>query len=172
MNRGSSQISITDIYSRIDHSIRNIIEEITNEQSKDRHVLRALLYEILMLLNREYLKTCIINQEILQNRHVDNFIQLVDSEFYIHHDTKFYANKLCLTPNYLNQIVKAQIGTSPKRYIQNKIIQETQRLLSYTNKSISEIAKELNFENSSYFIRLFRKQVNLTPLQYRESENR
>lgn len=171
VSRGSSKINITNIYSRIDHSIRCIIEEINNKQSKDRHVLRALLYEILMLLNREYSKIHIATQEKPQNRHVDSFIQMVDSEFKVHHDTKYYADKLCLTPNYLNQIIKAYIGTSPKCYIQNKIIHEAKRLLCYTNQSVSEVAEELCFENQSYFIRLFRKQVNMTPLQYRQSEN-
>lgn len=169
VNRGSSKINIASIYARIDHSIQRIIEEINNEQSKDRHVLRALLYEILVLLNREYSKTHVATQEKLQNRHIDNFIQLVDDEFKVHHDTKYYANKLCLTPNYLNQIVQAHMGTSPKCYIQDKIIHEAKRLLSYTSQSVSEVAEELSFENHSYFIRLFRKQVSQTPLQYRRS---
>lgn len=172
VNRGSSKINIASISARIDHSIQSIMEEINNKQSKDRHVLRALLYEILMLLNREYAKTDVATEGKPQNRHVDSFTQLVDNEFKAHHDTKYYADKLCLTPNYLNQIVQAHIGVSPKCYIQNKIIQEAKRLLSYTNQSVTEVAEELNFENQSYFIRLFRKQVNKTPMQYRQSENR
>ena len=56
-NRASAKMDIIDIYTRIDSLVRNIIVEINNEQSRDEHILRALLYEMLMFLNREYLKS-------------------------------------------------------------------------------------------------------------------
>lgn len=170
--RTSARINISQIKNRIDSLIQNIIEEINNIQSKDKHILRALLYEMLVLLNREYLDFYPHMNETAQNRHADNFIALADKYFSIHHDTKYYADKLCITPNYLNEVVKKSIGTSPKAYIQNKIIQEAKTLLSYTYLSVSEISNKLNFESSSYFIRLFRKKTNCTPLQYRQSINR
>lgn len=172
VNRVSSKINITSIYTRIVNLIQNIVEEINYGQSKDNHVLRALLYEMLMLLNREYSKAHVIVQKKPLNRHIDNFVKLVDKDFKTHHDTKHYADELCLTPNYLNEIVQKSIGISTKCYIQNKIIQEAKTLLSYTDLSVSEIADTLHFDTPSYFIRLFRRQVNLTPLQYRQSINR
>ena len=169
-NRGASQMNIKTIYVRIEQLILTIIEEINNKESKDKHILRALLYEVLMLLNREYIKTDrAVSFEKQQSRHMDHFIQLVDKDFKAHHDTKYYADKICLTPNYLNEIVQKSIGTTPKSYIQNKIIQEAKKLLSYTDTSVAEIAEILHFESSSYFIRLFRSQTNQTPLQYRQS---
>ncbi len=165
--RISSKINIANIYSRIENLIQNITTEINNETSKDKHILRALLYEILMLLNREYSKSNLVISEKPQNRYIDNFIKLVNKDFKLYHDTQYYADQLCITPNYLNEIAKKSLGISPKCYIQNKIIQEAKILLSYTTLSVTEIAEHLNFENPSYFIRLFRKQTNLTPLQYR-----
>lgn len=170
-NRASARISITHIYARIEILIQYIIDEI-NRQSKDKHILRALLYEILMLLNREYSKTHTPIEKKYGNTHLNNFIALVDNCFKTHHDTKYYADKLCITPNYLNEIVQKIIGTNAKSFIQNKITQEAKRLLSYTSLSVSEIAEDLNFGNSSYFIRVFHKQTNLTPLQYRQQTNR
>lgn len=168
-DRVSAKINITNTYTRIDSLIQNIMDEINNGQSKDKHILRALLYEMLMLLNREYLKTHLAGEKKPQNRYTDQFFKLVDNYFKTYHDTKYYAGKLCITPNYLNEMVQKSIGISPKRYIQNKVIQEAKILLSYTNLSVSEVAENLSFENPSYFIRLFRKQENLTPLQYRHS---
>lgn len=168
-NRISAKINIAGIYTRIEGLIQNIIAEIGNEQAKDNHILRALLYEILMLLNREYSKAHIITEEKFPNRHIDNFIRLVDRDFKTCHDTKYYAGELCITPNYLNEIVRKNMKTSPKYYIRNKIIQEAKRLLAYTELSVSEVADSLNFDTSSYFIRFFRMQTNLTPLQYRHS---
>ncbi|MDR1402912.1 MAG: AraC family transcriptional regulator [Tannerellaceae bacterium] len=170
--RLSAKINITPIQARIYSLLQNIRTEITNEQSKDKHILRALLYEMLALLNREYEKSHVPLEEKFENRHIDNFITLVDTYFKVHHTIKFYAGELCITPNYLNEIVQKSIGTSSKGYIQHKIIQESKRLLSYTNLSVSEIARDLNFENLSYFIRLFRKLTRFTPLQYRHNAKR
>lgn len=168
-DRVFAKINITNIHTRINSLIQNIMDEINNGQSKDKHLLRALLYEMLTLLNREYLKTHFAGEKKPQNRYTDQFFKLVDNYFKTYHDTKYYAGKLCITPNYLNEIVQKSIGISPKRYIQNKVIQEAKILLSYTNLSVSEVAENLSFENPSYFIRLFRKQEKITPLQYRHS---
>lgn len=168
-DRTSARTNITDIYPRIESLIQHITIEINNEESKDKHLLRALLYEILMILNREYSKNNPIVSEKSQKRYIANFISLVDKDFKFHHDTKYYASQLCISPNYLNNIVQKNIGINPKCYIQNKIIQEAKILLSYTTLSVAEIADSLNIESSSYFIRLFRKQTNLTPLQYRHT---
>lgn len=168
-DRVSAKMHMTGISTRIESLIQNIIAEINNEQSKDKHILRALLYEILMLLNREYSKNYITGSGKLRNRYIDRFTRLVDKDFKSYHDTKHYAGKLCITPNYLNEVVQKSMGISPKCYIQNKIIQEAKVLLAYSGLSVSEVAEQLNFENSSYFIRLFRKHTQLTPLQYRHS---
>ena len=93
---------------------------------------------------------------------------LVDADFKVHRDTSHYAGALCITPNYLNEIVQKYLGVNAKSYIRDRVIREAKRMLSYTSLTVSEIAMELNFDNSSYFIRLFRAQTGLTPLQYRE----
>lgn len=170
-NRELSKINIANIYARIEYLILNIVKEINHEQSKDKHVLRAMLYEALMLLNREY-KTDTATPEIPLNRYIDKFIKLVDRDFKMHHDTRYYADQICLSPNYLNEIVQKFIGVSPKCYIQNKIIQEAKILLSYTDKSIAEVAETLHFESPSYFIRLFRSHTKQSPLEYRHSRIR
>jgi len=172
--RETPVINITEIKQRTDYLLQNITAEINNYESKDKHILRALLYEILMLLDREYRKqnTNRKGTEKITNRHVNSFIELVNKDFKQHHDTGYYADKLCITPNYLNEIVKKATSVNAKLYIQNKILSEAKRLLAYTSLSISEIAESLNFDSSSYFIRSFRKHTGFTPLQYRNNTKR
>lgn len=164
----AEKINISSIQPRIDRLLQDIITEINDFQSKDKHILRAQLYEILMLLNREYIKSSVTVESKPQNRHIDAFISLVDKYFKTIHSTTYYANKLCITPNYLNEIVNKIMGRSAKSYIQNKIIREAQRQLTYTDLSVSEISNDLNFESVSYFIRFFRNNTGLTPFQYRK----
>ena len=85
------------------------------------------------------------------------------------HSVQFYADKLCITPNYLNEIITSVMGVSAKQYIQNKVIDEAKRLLAYTDAPISDIAFELHFSTVSYFIRSFRQHTGETPLLYRKA---
>ena len=68
---------------------------------------------------------------------------------------KDYAKMLNITPNYLNTITKSEAGKTAGEVIRGKTILEAQRMLIFTTSSISEIAYKLNFEDNSYFWKLF-----------------
>lgn len=140
-----------------------------NGREKDQHILRAMLYETLMLLKRaEEAESSPAVSPMTANRHLESFVELVGTDFATHHDIEYYADKLCITPNYLNKIVRRSLDTTPKQYIADRIMQEAKRLLRYTAATVTEIADRLCFENASYFIRYFRKQAGCTPRQFRE----
>ena len=116
-----------------------------------------------MLLERAYQKA-VLNEEIttdkeINNIHIDRFIHLVGAHLKEQHSVQFYADKLCITPNYLNEIITSVMGLSAKRYIQNQVIDEAKKLLAYTDVPISDIAFELHFSTVSYFIRCFRQHT-------------
>ena len=101
--------------------------------------------------------------------HIDKFMKLVESHLKEQHSVQYYADKLCITPNYLNEIVTSTKGISAKQYIRNKVMDEAKRLLTYTDFPISDIAFELHFSTVSYFIRSFRQHTGKTPLLYRKA---
>lgn len=159
-----------DLYRRIMFLLRDIKEEIDSYKHNGDHVLRALLYEILMLLNRTYLKS-MVKKEIDKERsnlYLGRYIKLVDQYMKEQHAVQFYADKLCITPNYLNEIITSALHVSAKQYIQKKLMDEAKRLLIYTDLSVSEIAFGLGYSTVSYFIRYFRQFTKKTPLSYRE----
>lgn len=145
--------------------------EIDDPAEKDQHILRAMLYEALVLLNRAEI-TDNGGQPISDvsiSRYVDGFIHTVEAEYMMRHEVEYYADKLCITPNYLNKIVKQSLGSTAKAYIHQKLFAEAKRLLSYTVLSVTEIAEWLHFNSASHFVRFFRKNADMTPLQYRQS---
>ncbi|WP_418551267.1 AraC family transcriptional regulator [Prevotella sp.] len=157
---------------RICHLLLLMKEEIDDRVEKDQHILRAMLYETLMLLNRaEDIKTDDVQpmNEVSVSRYVDKFTSLVASEYTQHHDVEYYADSLCITSNYLNKVVRQTLGTTAKLYIHKLLYEEAKRRLTYTSSTINEIAESLNFDSASYFIRFFRKYAGMTPLQYREN---
>lgn len=67
------------------------------------------------------------------------------------------AEELNVTPDYLNTIIKDNLGKTAKEYIQDRIVLEAKRLGVHTNLSSKEIAFELGFEDPSHFSRFFKK---------------
>lgn len=81
------------------------------------------------------------------------------------------AEDLNMSPNYLSSLLKVQTGQNTQQHIQNKLIDKAKERLSTTELSVSEIAYELGFEHSQSFSRLFKKKVNLSPSEFRQSFN-
>ncbi|HEY6504293.1 MAG TPA: helix-turn-helix domain-containing protein [Chitinophagaceae bacterium] len=83
-------------------------------------------------------------------------------------NVQYFADKLGLTPNYLGDIVKHFTQKSPIENIHEFVIKKAKELLVQNNKlNTTEVAYELGFEYPNYFSKFFKKQVNLTPKEYR-----
>ena len=132
---------------------------------RDRHLLRAMLYETLMLLQKA-IPVAEKKRESSETR-VARFRELVNEHFLTETGVEFYAERLCVTPNYLNRIVRQTLGQSTKGYIQSRRMEEARHLLRYTSLPVSNIADRLGFETTSYFVRTFAQATGTTPLQFR-----
>ncbi|QJW89108.1 helix-turn-helix transcriptional regulator [Spirosoma taeanense] len=73
------------------------------------------------------------------------------------------ANQLHLSPRYLSDLLKQETGKTAIELIHIFLINEAKNRLKQNELSISEIAYRLGFENPSYFSRLFKKEVGLSP---------
>jgi len=151
------------LYNKIIGLYVEIQLEIAN--ARDRHLLRAMLYEVLMLL-RKASPVAERKRESCETR-VARFLELVNENFMTETSVEFYADKLCITSNYLNRIVRQTLGQSTKGYIQSRRIKEACHLLRYTSLPVADISERLGFETPSYFVRAFVKSIRQTPLQYR-----
>ncbi|MDR2282014.1 MAG: helix-turn-helix domain-containing protein [Sphingobacterium sp.] len=80
----------------------------------------------------------------------------------------FYADKLSITPYYLAQITKSFLNDSPKGLIDRQVILMIKGLLRTTDLPIKAIADQLNFEDTSYMARYFKKQTTMTLTEYRK----
>ena len=69
--------------------------------------------------------------------------------------------------SYLSDLVRKETGKSAMEHIQLMLIDIAKEKLFEKNKTISEIAYELGFEYPQYFSRMFKKQVGMTPNEYR-----
>ena len=69
---------------------------------------------------------------------------------------------------HLNRICQAIAGKSASQLVQEHVLDEARKYLTYTTYSVSEIAYLLHFEYPNYFAKFFRKHTGLSPTEFRE----
>ena len=79
-----------------------------------------------------------------------------------------YAERMHMTLSHLNDTVKGVTGFSVTYHIQQELMREARRLISYSSRTIREIAYDLGFEDDKYFSRLFKKTTGKSPGSYRK----
>ncbi len=99
---------------------------------------------------------------------VDALRYLVEEHFRQQRQLSFYAGKLAMTPDRLNDHVKRAAGVTAGHLIRQRVLTEAKRQLVFTNQPIHEIAYDLTFADPSHFTRFFRKQTGTTPQAFRE----
>lgn len=79
------------------------------------------------------------------------------------------AQRLNLSPDYLSDLLRKEIGMNAKDFIHHHLIEEAKHRLLTTDQTVSEICYSLGFEYPQYFTRLFKAKTGLTPQEYRRS---
>ena len=104
-------------------------------------------------------------QEMLHSK----FIDLLSRNFRTEREVKFYAEKLCVTPKYLSQVVSGLTGRTPSDYIEEFVVMESKALLNSTPMTIQQISDEMHFPSQSFFGKYFKRIVGMSPKEYRKS---
>lgn len=93
---------------------------------------------------------------------------MVDEFFRREHQLGFYADKLGMTVDRLNDHVKRATGVTAGHLIRQRVLTEAKRQLVFTTQPIQDIAEELAFSDPSHFARFFRKHTGTTPHEFRD----
>lgn len=103
------------------------------------------------------------------NRSSQIYIEFVKNVSEFHNKERsvsFYAEKMCLTPKYLSQVVQNVSGKYATEIIRDQVISEAKVLLKSHKHSVQEIAYVLNFPNPSFFGKYFKAATGISPRQY------
>ncbi len=93
---------------------------------------------------------------------------LIDENFRAQRQLGFYADKLSMTVDRLNDRVKQSTGVTAGHLIRQRLLTEAKRQLVFTAQPIYDVSKELAFADPSHFARFFRKQTGTTPHEFRD----
>ncbi len=98
---------------------------------------------------------------------VTNIINYIEESFHSDITVKEISEFFNYNEKYLGKLFKKHSGLSVKEYINTKRLRLAEQLLASTNLSVTEISAKSGFNNVTYFNRLFKKQYNLSPRDYR-----
>lgn len=110
--------------------------------------------------------------EKMQSKHF-NEVTLKTIEFIKDHyadevSLEDVATKLSVTPQYLSKLFKEETGINFKEYLTELRIEASKSLLIKGEMSIKDICFKVGYNDTSYFIRAFKKYEGLTPKDYQK----
>lgn len=154
---------------RIIMNVVEIMRETVRTNLPDRQALMTRQLEFLMRLLGYYRRNK-LNEEISDKRVSMQFHFNLKKHAYQYHDVKFYARLACLTPKYFSTVVKQETGHNAAYWIRKYIISEAKMLLHIRHDlSIQAVAYMLGFDEQTVFSRYFKRDVRLSPTEYRET---
>ncbi|MFA5245312.1 MAG: helix-turn-helix transcriptional regulator [Pedobacter sp.] len=98
------------------------------------------------------------------------FRELLSQEKNFRNNVNYYASQLNVSSQNLNYACRKFGNVSASAVLSEFIINESKRLLIYTDRSIKEISMILNFSDSSHFVKYFKKVFGITPQIFRNSQ--
>ncbi len=96
------------------------------------------------------------------------FIELLVSSYPKERSVSYYASRLFVTAKYLSAICKENSGETASDLITSYVMKDVEYLLKCPDKSIKEIANELNFATLSFFGKYVKRNLGISPKEYRE----
>ena len=133
-------------------------------------MLQALLLALLYESKGMYEDYALSQQSIVgKSTLAAQFLLLLEQHYLTKQSVQSYAELLHVTPNHLSQAISTELGQKASSLITERVLLEAKKLLYYTDLSIRQIAEYLGFEEPTHFIRLFKRKLSMTPLEYRHS---
>jgi AraC-like DNA-binding protein len=157
------------VHAQITGLFEAMLQEIAVGKEQNIDMLRLKLLELFITVSR-----CCVDpkgknvppQKLMVLR---NFQSLIDKHFLTLKLPKQYADLLYITPNHLNALCHDLLGKTAGDLIRERVLLEAKRLLTNADMTVSEIAYDLNFQDNSYFNRFFKKNVGVTPDEFRKA---
>ncbi len=146
-----------------------ILKELEDNRDQTPMMIAANMIRIFVLASREVgSESPVFSRNSYNSVLLKQFLDLIEENFKEIRLPKDYAALLYITSNHLNFICKDQINMSAGEVIRNRVLLEAKRMLVNFEFSIASIALELNFFDTSYFIKFFKKYTQLTPEAFRK----
>ena len=154
--------------------MEKIVRELQHPIDKFSKSLIISNIEVLLNYCMRFYERQFITREDMNHDALARFERLLDD--YLYSDmaakegiptVKYFADKICLSPNYFGDLVKQETGKTAQEHIRLRLINAAKERIADPARSIAEVAYELGFKYPAHFTRLFKNVVGCTPNRYR-----
>jgi len=164
---GVCQLPVKE-HGQVIHLFESMLSELEEGKELSLDMIRLQLLALFITVERSCKSRESKNIPAQKRTLLRNFQQLIDVYFRTIKLPKEYADLLYITPNHLNALCTELLGKTAGDLIRDRILLEAKRLLTNADMTITEIAYDLNFQDNSYFNRFFKKNVGMTPDEFRK----
>lgn len=147
-------------------SLSEIAAELKKPIYDSDHIIRSLLYYLLLKLNRYYARHNNLPLDKPQNNYAYQFKRLL--EIYIKEKQRIndYASLIGISRIALNKAVQGQFNVTATHLLKQRLLFEIKNLLMFSNSTVSEIAYKLNFSEPNHLMRFFKMQTGMTTTEF------
>lgn len=154
------------VFSRARELVENANAELLGRSDGYRAMVVSLIQEFIILLIRNYK-----GNNPIQSGFAQDMTTLIN---YVKHNYRSSIDMAALTgvsgmsESHVLRVFKQYLGCSPFQYIGKLRLSAATDALIQTDKSITEVALDLGYNDSNYFTRQFRKHTGFSPREYRK----
>ncbi|MGN0282021.1 MAG: helix-turn-helix domain-containing protein [Prevotella sp.] len=144
-------------------------EETCYSQRIFNSLTQALILEFMSACEKRKLPTAADDQRAtgIKRNLAHDFLILLSEDVSRHRTVKYFADKLCVSPKYLTQVVKSETGKTVSQWIKEQLTEQIRHLLLNTSLSCKEIAIQLGFPNNSFFGKFTKAHLGTSPMLFR-----
>ncbi|MDO5041834.1 MAG: AraC family transcriptional regulator, partial [Peptoniphilus sp.] len=95
--------------------------------------------------------------------------KIIESRYMEQLSVTILAEMVNLTPAYLCVLFKQATGKTINEYLTQERLNQAKNLLTHSNIHLYDICYRVGYFSPSYFSRMFKKYVGVTPREYREN---
>lgn len=160
------QEEITELYKIMS---KNSYPNVINKDAQ-QNALSEFLF--LVLADSERYKREEALQEAAKSSYIERACNYITRNYSKNLSLDIIADYLSLNKNYLIKLFKKELSVTPNRYILSTRLFYAKLMLGGTELSVQSVALSCGFNTTSYFIKCFKENYGLTPVEYRNELNK
>ncbi|RNI30755.1 AraC family transcriptional regulator [Rufibacter latericius] len=142
--------------------LTEIKSELVHPKLDSEHLVRSLLYYLLLKLNREYATHNKLPLEKPENNYAYQFKKLIEQHVKEKQRINEYAALLGISRITLNKAVQAQFNVTAAHLLKQRLVFEIKNYLIHSDLTVNEIAEVLHFSEANHLMRFFKNQTGQT----------
>lgn len=143
-------------------TLTEIHTELKEANPDSEHLIRSLLYYLLLKFNRDYAQHNHLPLDKPENNYAYQFKKLLELHIKEKQRISEYTSLLGISRITLNKAVQAQFNVTATHLLKQRLLFEIKNYLIHSDLTVADIAHELNFSEPNHLMRFFKTQTGQT----------